>query len=183
MKRIDQSDLIKAAEEVARITGQSHLFIVGMASTARSIPSLETQLTDDVDLFTPDAETCFLDEVIAAVGEGSPFEARHGFYVERLGSWVFLTQPSGWMERSLVIEHPKLLIRVLHPLDLLYNKLETARKKDLIGVQQILDSGAIHPDQIREFVGAADAPEATKQEILETLEKVLRKRNRSRGTS
>jgi len=148
MKRINQSDLLEAAEAVAQITGQSHIFIVGMASTAKSIPSLHTQMTDAIDLFTPDAESSFLNEVIAAVGEGSPFEAKHGFYVERLGSWVLLTQPRGWMERALVVDHPKLVIRVLHPLDLLYNKLETGRKKDLDGVLQIVVSGAVHPDQI-----------------------------------
>ena len=145
MKRIDQKDLIEAAEAVAQITGQSHVFIVGMASTAKSIPSLHTQMTDDIDLFTPDAETCSLDEVIAAVGEGSPFEADQGFYVEPLGSWVLLTQPRGWMERALIVEHPHLVIRALHPLDLLYNKLETGRKKDLDGVLQILGSRVVHP--------------------------------------
>ena len=56
-------------------------------------------------------------------------------------------------------------------------------EKDPSGLLRILDSGAIHPDQIREFVKAADTPETTRQEILETLEKVLRKRNRGPGTS
>lgn len=183
MKRITQSDLIEAAEAVAQITGQSHIFIVGMASTARSIPLLRTQMTDDIDLFTPEAESGFLDEVIAAVGEGSPFEAEHGFYVERLGSWVLLTQPRGWMERALIVEHPRLVIRVLHPLDLLYNKLETGRKKDLAGILQIIGSGAVQPEQIREFVKSADAPETTKKGILRNLEKLLRKRDVPDGTA
>jgi len=174
MKHLNQIDLVEAAEAVAKITGQSHIFIVGMASTAKSIPSLHTQMTDDIDLFTPDAESCFLDEVIAAVGEGSPFEAEHGFYVERLGSWVLLTQPRGWMERALIVAHPRLVIHVLHPLDLLYNKLETGRKKDLDGVLQILNSRAVLPEQIRDFVENADTPKTTKQGILRNLEKVLR---------
>jgi hypothetical protein len=178
MKRIDQRDLIEAAEAVAQITGQTHLFIVGMASTARSIPSLQSQMTDDIGLFTPDAESCSLDDVIAAVGEGSPFEAKHGFYVERLGSWVLLTQPSGWMERALIIDHPKLLIRVLHPLDLVYNKLEAGRKKDLDGVMQIIGSGSVQTDQVRGFVEMADTPETSKTEILANLEKVLRRTNK-----
>jgi len=182
MKRINQGDLIEAAEAVAQITGQSHIFIVGMASTAMSIPTLHTQMTDDIDLFTPDVESCFLDEVIAGVGEGSPFEADHGFYIERLGSWVLLTQPRGWMERALIVAHPSLVIRVLHPLDLLYNKLETGRKKDLDGVLQILNNGAVDSDQIREFIENADTPKTTKQGILRNLEKVLRKRNGS-GTA
>lgn len=176
MKRINQNDLLEAAEAVAQITGQSHIFIVGMASTAQSIPSLQAQMTDDIDLFTPDAENCFLDEVIAAVGEGSPFEARHGFYVERLGSWVLLTQPRGWMDRALVLAHPRLLIRVLHPLDLLYNKLETGRKKDLDGVLQILASGAVQTSEIRDFIETAEVPETTKNGVLETLQKLLHKR-------
>jgi hypothetical protein len=182
MKRIDVADIVEAAEAVARITGQTHVFIVGMASTAKSIPSLQTQATDDVDLFTPDAEACFLDEVITQLGEGSAFEARHGFYVERLGSWVLLTQPGGWMERALVVDHPKLLIRVLHPLDLLYNKLETGRKKDLDGVLQILKTGAVRPEQIRGFVETADTPETAKADILKQLQKVLRRWDNSDGS-
>jgi hypothetical protein len=111
MKRITPGDLLEAAEAVARVTGQSHIFIVGMASTVHSLPSLSGMLTDDVDLFTPDAETCFWDEVIASLGEGGPFDARHGFYVERPGSWVLLTQPHGWMEMALLMPHPQLTIR------------------------------------------------------------------------
>lgn len=87
------------------------------------------------------------------------------------------------MERALVIDHAKLVIRVLHPLDLLYNKLETGRKKDFDGVLQIIVSGAVHPDQIRGFIETADRPETTKKGILENLEKILRKRNASDGTS
>lgn len=179
MKHITQSDLVEAAEAVAQITGQSHIFIVGMASTAHSLPALSGMLTDDIDLFTPDAEACFLDEVIASVGEGSTFEFRHGFYVERLGTWVLLTQPRGWMERALLVPHPILTIRVLHPLDLLYNKLETARKKDLQGVLLILRSGAVLEGQIRDFVQNADTPEETKRGILKNLDKVLSERTAS----
>lgn len=175
MKRITPSDLIEAAEAVAEITGQSHIFIVGMASTAHAVPSLDAMLTDDIDLFTPDSETCFLDEVIEAVGEGSAFESLHGFYVERLGTWVLLTQPRGWMERALVMPHPDLTIRVLHPLDLLYNKLETGRKKDLAGALQILKSGAVSTDQLHRFIQAAETPAETKTLIIKNLKKVLAK--------
>jgi hypothetical protein len=180
MKRITPSDLLEAAEAVAQVTGQSHIFIVGMASTVHSLPSLSGMLTDAVDLFTPDAETCFLDEVIASLGEGSAFESRQGFYIERLGAWVLLTQPQGWMERALMVPHPKLTIRVLHPLDLLYNKLETGRKKDLQGAGLILKNGAIAADQIRDFVQSAKTPEETKRGILKNLDKVLAERTGSK---
>ena len=173
MKRITPKDLIEAAEAVAAITGQSRVFIVGMASTAHSMPSLDAMPTDDVDLFTPDAETCFLDEVIAALGEGSPFEARQGFYIERLGSWVLLTQPSGWMQRALLLAHPTLTIHVLHPLDLLYNKLETARKKDLQGALKMLQSNDMDPADFHAFLKQADKPEETRQQIAARLDKLL----------
>lgn len=175
MKRITPSDLIDAAEAVAQITRQSHIFIVGMASTAHSLPALGALPTDDIDLFAPDSETCFLDEVIESVGEGSAFESLHGFYVEQFGAWVLLTQPRGWMERALVMPHPDLTIRVLHPLDLLYNKLETGRKEDLAGALQILKSGAVSTDQLHRFIQAAETPEETKQAIFQNLKKVLGK--------
>ena len=175
MKRITQSDLIEAAEAVAQITGQAHIFIIGMASTAQSVPTMSEMLTDDIDLFTPDAESCFLEEVIASVGEGSSFEGSHGFYVERLGTWVLLTQPRGWMERALIIPHPTLTIRVLHPLDLVYNKLETGRKKDLEGVTLILRSGAVTAEQIYAFVQDAETPEETKLAIVKNLQRILEK--------
>ena len=183
MKRITQSDLIEAAEAVAQITGQAHIFIIGMASTAQSVPTMSEMLTDDIDLFTPDAESCFVEEVIASVGEGSPFEESHGFYVERLGAWVLLTQPRGWMERSLLVSHPTLTIRVLHPLDLVYNKLETGRKKDLEGVTLILQSGAVTPEQIQAFVQGAETPEETKLAIVKNLQKVLEKKRRQKRSS
>ena len=154
-----------------------------MASTAQSVPTLAQIPADDIDLFTPDAETCFLDEVITSVGEGSPFEESHGFYVERLGAWVLLTQPRGWMERSLLVSHPTLTIRVLHPLDLVYNKLETGRKKDLEGVTLILRSGAVTTEQIQAFVQGAETPEETKLAIVKNLQKVLEKKRRQKRSS
>jgi hypothetical protein len=183
MKRITPSDLIEAAEAVARITAQSHIFILGMASTAHSVPALRGMLTDDIDLFTPDAETCFLDEVISSVGEGSEFASHHGFYVERLGAWVLLTQPRGWMERALLLPHAELTIRVLHPLDLLYNKLETGRKKDLEGALLILKCGAVSADQIRDFVQNTETPEETKRAILKNLNHLLSKALEKSGAS
>ncbi len=39
MKRINQNDLLEAAEAVAQITGQSHIFIVGMAGKKTSTES------------------------------------------------------------------------------------------------------------------------------------------------
>jgi hypothetical protein len=176
MKQITPGDLIKAAEAVAEVTGQTHIFVVGMASTVFTIPTIQAPLTDDVDLFTPDAESCALDEVIAALGEGSSFENRHGFYVERLGRWVLLTQPSGWMERAFVVPHPTLTIRALHPLDLVYNKLEAGRKKDLEGVRRILKGGTIHLEDVEQFIEAADTPTESKQAIRRNLETALRKR-------
>jgi hypothetical protein len=173
MKRITPEDLTRAAEAVAEITGQSHIFIVGMASTAFSAPNVAGILTDDIDLFTPDSETGFLDEVIAAVGEGSQFEATHGFYVERVGTWVLLTQPRGWMERALVLPHPTLTIRVLHPLDLLYNKLEVGRRKDLAAAAEILGHGSVAPTQIEMFVQNAEVPAETKAGILKNLNRIL----------
>ncbi len=175
MKRITPEDLIKGAEAVAEITGQSHIFIVGMASAAFSAPEVREILTDDIDLFTPDSETCFLDEVIASVGEGSPFESSHGFYVERLGAWVLLTQPRGWMQRALTVPHSFLTIRVLHPLDLLYNKLEVGRKKDLDAAAQILSHGPVSVDQIKAFIADSASPAETKAAILENLHRVLRR--------
>ena len=178
MKRITPEDLTKAAEAVAEITGQSHIFIVGMASTAFSAPNVAGMLTDDIDLFTPELETGFLDEVIAAVGEGSQFEATHGFYVERVGTWVLLTQPRGWMERALVLPHPTLMIHILHPLDLVYNKLEAGRKKDLEAVAQVLKAGPVTLDEVQAFIHQSGATEETKDEILKNLSRVLQTLNR-----
>jgi hypothetical protein len=69
---------------------------------------------------------------------------------------------------------------VLNPLDLLYNKLETARQKDLRGASLMLRSGAVAADQIRDFVQSAETPEETKRGILKNLEKVLASRTRSK---
>lgn len=57
-----------------------------MASTTHSVPGLRGLLTGDVDMFTPDSQACFLDEVIASVGEGGEFATHHGYYVEHLRS-------------------------------------------------------------------------------------------------
>lgn len=65
------------------------------------------------------------------------------FYFARTfqnGRFGLLTQLQNWRERAFIAAHPGLVIRVLHPLELLYNKLETDREKDFDGVLQILNS-------------------------------------------
>jgi hypothetical protein len=57
--------------------------------------------------------------------------------------------------------------------DLLYNKLETFRKKDAHAAALILHSGAVSEARIRAFIQDADVPPDTKASIVKNLEKVL----------
>jgi hypothetical protein len=72
---------------------------------------------------------------------------------------------------------------VLHPLDLVYNKLETGRKKDLEGVTLILRSGAVTPEQIQAFVQGAETPEESKLAIVKNLQRILEKNRLQKRSS
>lgn len=182
MKRITKHDIFLAAEQISLITGQTEIFIVGMASTLLTAPEIHTYMTDDVDLFTPESESAALDQVIEMLGEGSPFEQEHGFYVERFGTWVMLTQPDGWKVRAHITKHPNpnqpntlITIRALSLIDLVYNKLEANRPKDLKAIEQLLKNKVITPVQIESFIKSANLADQTEEDLLKTLHKITNK--------
>lgn len=168
--KLKRQNLIQAAEQTAAITGLSQFFFVGLTTTLVTAPHRIHVVSDDVDLFTPEAETKDLDKVITELGEGSRFHHDNGFYVERVGSWTLLTQPPGWEERAVTIPHPTLRIQILGLMDLIFNKLDAAREKDLVAVADLLREKQFSRKDFADFLASTGTDSKLASELLTKLD-------------
>ncbi len=127
--------------------------------------------TEDIDLYPPpdSSKTALWAAKDVDLGVHSSFFAEHGFYVQRVGDWTLLTQPSGWRDRALRFAIDDITAIVLHPLDLAYNKLEAGRDKDLDFMSEGLASGAYQLGEVEAFILKHAPDDATCELILKNL--------------
>jgi len=175
MKTITPAAVIRGIEEAATLTGLKEFFLVGMATSLFTIPRKRSHKSDDADFFTPEDELKNLDPVILNLGEGSDFQKREGFYIERVGSWTMLTQPDGWRERAKTIPHPTLKIQALSLIDLLYNKLEVNRPKDRTAIEEILAKSTLTRSKFQKFLHAQNVPGEKQRVLMMRLRTLARK--------
>lgn len=170
--RITRRLLVTAARHLARLTGERTFVAVGRSTLSVTAPPRLRALavSDDVDLWPRDREDAALDESIVALGEGSPFHERHGFYVERVGSWTLLTQPAGWEDRASRVEIGDLTVLVLGLHDLAYNKLEAGRAKDADFFREALAAGLFTVPEIRTFIERHAPTVAVRTTLLTRLD-------------
>jgi hypothetical protein len=72
------------------------------------------------------------DLIDGAIGEGSPFHDRFGYYAQGVGPETAIL-PSGWQTRLVRIQNPNTDLKVglcLEPHDLAASKLAAGREKD-----------------------------------------------------
>ena len=169
--RITRRLLETATRQLARLTGEREFVAVGRSTLAITAPPRlrGMAVSDDVDMWPRAHEDAALDESNAALGEGSPFHEKQGFYVERIGSWTLLTQPPGWEERASRIQFGSLSVLVLGLLDLAYNKLEASRPKDNEFLREAFAAGLVTPTELRDFVEQHALTPDLRQQMIQSL--------------
>lgn len=162
-----------AIRKAAEVYSEKLFIVVGRGSVAVTLPASSDNLrrTGDIDLFAPFDETkvnnwAALDATLAAE---SSFFIENGFYIERVGEWTLLTQPSGWQERAVQLKVDDIEVYVLHHLDLAYNKLEAGRPKDIEFMREGLNCKAYDYVEVLEFIQKHAPDQETREMILEKL--------------
>lgn len=159
MRVIGHNELLLAARAIAEATGEKEFVVVGTGALGCIDEIPDSMLrTDDVDMF-PRKQTRFdMEQVDSEIGEGSEFERKHGFYVQRVGDWTVMDQPQGWQERATTIQDGELTLICLSPIDLAYNKLNAGREKDITFVGSLLKHHIVDPTELEAFIRAGAPP-------------------------
>ena len=128
MKKRELEIALRAAARIAR---ETEFFVIGTqavhAYCAR--PPAEVLMSQECDLYPknhPEA-TSLLDQ---ALGRGSAFARRHGFYVDVVTPEI-ATLPNGWRSRLKGFQVGKTTAFCLEVHDLIISKLAAGRLKDL----------------------------------------------------
>lgn len=140
MRRSELEHIIRAA---AAITDQYEIMIVGSQSILGAVPIPPAELVEsmEADVY-PLRRPELADLIDGAIGEGSPFHERFGYYAQGVGPETAVV-PIGWQSRVVRIQNANTDLKVglcLEPLDLAAAKLAAGREKDWIFVAEMLRS-------------------------------------------
>jgi hypothetical protein len=139
MRREQLEHVIRAA---AAITNQYELVVIGSQAVLGAFPNAP-DLADLID---------------GAIGEGSPFEDRFGYYGQGVGPSTAVL-PRGWEERLVKVQGPGTDLKIgwcLDPHDLAVSKLVAGREKDWPFVEALLRHRLVQPDVLIERLGMLD---------------------------
>jgi hypothetical protein len=105
MRRSELEHLIRAA---AAITNEYEIMVVGSQSILGSVPEPSALLAAsmEADVY-PLQNPELVDLIDGAIGEGSPFHDRFGYYAQGVGPET-ATLPDGWQQRLVKIQNATL---------------------------------------------------------------------------
>lgn len=165
MKR---DDLRRLFAQARRLSGETDYVVIGSLAALGHASDLPPRMAMslDVDAFgKSDPPRIF--ELAAALGQGSAFEAEHGYYLDPVSPRV-ATLPEGWEERLIRIElEPGLAAWFLEPNDAAVSKYARMELRDRewirAGLQARILSLPIIETRFRQtaFFDAAESGRAT----------------------
>lgn len=152
MRREDLEHLIWAA---CAVTNQYEVVVIGSQSILGAVPDAPAELlqSKEADLY-PLADPTLADLIDGAIGEGSPFEERFGYYAQGVGPGT-ATLPEGWQKRLVRLQNQGTDLRVgwcLDPADLAASKLAAGRDKDWVFVEVMLKHQIVDAATVRERI-------------------------------
>jgi len=120
-------------DEAGKLTKQTEFVVVGSLSILGIVPGSEIParmlMSIDVDCYTR-ADPGRIFELSSALGAGSPFEEKHGYYLDPISPDV-LTLPQGWEPRLVPVKlQNKITVFFLDPNDAAVSKYARCEIRD-----------------------------------------------------
>jgi hypothetical protein len=143
---VELGDLQQLFDETRKITGAAEFVVVDSLSILGIVKGSDVParmlMSIDVDCFTRQ-DPGRIREVEAALGAGSPFEARHGFYLYPISPKV-PTLPEQWEYRLIRVplEHG-IVVFFLEPNDAAVSKYARCEPRDREWIQAGLKAGLL----------------------------------------
>lgn len=148
MRRSELEHVIRAA---AAITDQYEIMIVGSQSILGAVPEPPASLVESMEAYVyPLHRPDLADLIDGAIGEGSPFHDRFGYYAQGVGPETAVL-PSGWDSRLVRIQNPNTDLKIgfcLDPHDLAASKLAAGREKDWPFVDEMIKVGIVNVPEL-----------------------------------
>ena len=123
MLRTELEHLIRAA---AAVTNEYEIMIIGSQSILGAAPNAPQDLLVSMEAdFFPMHRPDLADVIDGAIGEGSPFHDRFGYYAQGVGPETAIL-PAGWEQRLVKIQNANTDLKIglcLDPHDLAASKL------------------------------------------------------------
>jgi hypothetical protein len=166
MRRSELEHVIRAA---AAITNEYEIVVVGSQSLLGSIIDPPATLVEsmEADVY-PRLRPDLADLIDGAIGEGSPFHERFGYYAQGVGPETAVL-PAGWESRLVRIQNPNTDLKIgwcleLH--DLAAAKLVAGREKDWVFVREMLRSAIVLPEELSQRIAVLPIPPEKKDRLL-----------------
>ena len=152
MKRSHLHALLREASE---LSGHREFVIVGSLAILGAVadPPDAMVMSIDVDAYMK-ADPGRTGEFIEALGQGSPFEDEHGYYLDPV-SPSLPSFPEGWQERLIPIDFGDVHAFFADPDDVAVSKYIRGDERDMRWLREGLSSGLLHIDIIERRLGSA----------------------------
>jgi hypothetical protein len=157
MRRVQFEHVIAAA---AQVTGLEEFIVIGSQAILGSVtgdPPEELLESMEVDMY-PKADPDRANEIDGVLGDGSWFEASHGYYAHGVGV-LTAKVPVGWEERLVRVEIPprvastqKAVAYCLERHDLVLSKCVRGDKRDWDYARTAISSGLVDVAELRRRV-------------------------------
>jgi hypothetical protein len=175
MRRADFEHVIAAA---AQVTGLDEFIVIGSQAILGSIevePPEELLESMEVDMY-PRADPSKADKIDGALGDGSWFEATHGYFAHGVGV-LTAKVPAGWEDRLVRVEIPprvastrRAVAYCLERHDLVLSKCVRGDVRDWAYAHAAISSGLVDAAELRRRVPDLPVTPARRAAIARRLE-------------
>ena len=165
MRRSELEHIIRASGAIAQ---DDEIIIIGSQAILGQFPDAPVRLLTsmETDVY-PRNKPALADKVDGAIGEGSPFHEKFGYYAQGVGPETAVLPP-GWQDRLVSIRNENTkgvtgLCLEVH--DLAISKLAAGRRKDLEFVQELIRNKMVQQEIFIERLVATELTEEERNRI------------------
>lgn len=169
MKREELEHIIRASGD---ITNQYDFVIIGSQSILGPVPNPEPEFTasTEADIYPLDAPD-LADDIEGAIGEGSQFHTRYGYYAQGVRPTTAIL-PADWMSRVHRVQNGNtngLAGFCLDTIDLFLSKAAAGRDKDREFCMALFEHGYVTPSRALELVPSMPLTDGAKRSLRATI--------------
>jgi hypothetical protein len=175
---VNREQLEHAIRAACDVANEDVVIVFGSQAILGQYPDASEQLRQsmEVDIAPGSNDPRAADLIDGALGEASPFNAAHGFYVHGLTLEAALL-PAGWERRTVTVHGSgagRGVGRCIEAHDLAASKLAAFRDKDRDFVRTLLAEGLVNARKVRLRVQQLSASRIPADRLLTWLDATVR---------
>jgi len=158
---LNRAQLHALLHRAKELSGHSEFVIVGSLAILGAVadPPDAMVVSIDVDTYLK-ADPGRTGELSEALGQGSPFEDEHGYYLDPVSPHL-PSFPEGWQQRLILIDFGDVRAFFVEPNDVAVSKYIRGDERDMRWLREGLNSGRLNMDVIERRIGSAPTADDT----------------------